>query len=69
MHFTLVSHVGELSGQNRCSSGTRNLESNTHGLCARCLNLLSKQPCLLLKWKQNLVKMVAAGTFKMETVP
>jgi hypothetical protein len=27
-----ISHVGELSGQNRCASKTRNIESNTHGL-------------------------------------
>jgi hypothetical protein len=31
MHFPLVI-VGELSGQNRCTSGTRYRESNTHGL-------------------------------------
>jgi hypothetical protein len=27
-----ISHADELSGQNRCLSGTRNIESNTHGL-------------------------------------
>jgi hypothetical protein len=27
-----ISHVGELSGQNRCTSGIQNIESNTHGL-------------------------------------
>jgi hypothetical protein len=27
-----ISHVGEPSGQNQCASGTRNIESNTHGL-------------------------------------
>jgi hypothetical protein len=30
--FSIISHVGEMSGQNRCASGTRNIESNTHGL-------------------------------------
>jgi hypothetical protein len=32
MSYASISHVGELSGQNRCASGTRNIESNTHGL-------------------------------------
>jgi hypothetical protein len=27
-----ISHVGELRGQNQCASGTRNIESNMHGL-------------------------------------
>jgi hypothetical protein len=27
-----ISHVRELNGQNRCASGTWNIESNTHGL-------------------------------------
>jgi hypothetical protein len=27
-----ISHVGELIGQNQWASGTRNIESNTHGL-------------------------------------
>jgi hypothetical protein len=27
-----INHLGELSGQNLCASGTRNIESNTHGL-------------------------------------
>jgi hypothetical protein len=26
------SHEGEPSGQNRCASGIRNIQSNTHGL-------------------------------------
>jgi hypothetical protein len=32
-----ISHVGELSEQNRCASGTRNIELSTHGLITRAV--------------------------------
>jgi hypothetical protein len=36
-------HVGKLSGQNRGASGTRNIQSNMHGL--NYSHLLFHEPC------------------------